>query len=520
MKSSDSRYDAIVIGAGIAGMMAASQLNHRRRRVLVLEHNHQAGGLMAGIRRKGYYFDAGCQSFENMGIVFPLLEQTGLSDVAKFRRVRYRLKMPEIDTIVESLQQTRRDFVKAYPSLEGGLNEVFDVHDSTSALVKKLFVPEAIPYVKNEHAWAFLPWLARGLPWAGSLKKLMFDDFTDWYKTLLPCEGADGPGALLAQCGYTRMNVFVASAFWHLWAEDYWYPEGGYGGWFENWVRTLEARGAEFLFKRTVTGLEKKDERAVAVLTSKGERFAASQIVYCGDYKEGMKRLIGSELYGSDWLNKLGGARHSDALVSVYLGLNLPAEKLKEYVRSSHIFYFPNYGCKTALERGDEQAHAKAFLEVTAHCVEQPDLNPPGRSSVVLQAFTEQEWLENWRAGDQSDDTDRAARTFEYKDVKRKVAEQLITTFEGIFPDVRKFIEYVDVGSPLSTVRFTRNHRGGSCGFELNWRNFPFINPLAHIKTPLRNVHMAGHFTVWPGAVPTAALSGKIAALAADRNLK
>ena len=36
-----------------------------------------------------------------------------------------------------------------------------------------------------------------------------------------------------------------------------------------------------------------------------------------------------------------------------------------------------------------------------------------------------------------------------------------------------------------------------------------------HVRTPLDNLHMAGHFTVWPGAVPTAALSGKIAALRA-----
>ena len=34
---------------------------------------------MSGIRRRGFYFDAGCQSFEDMGIVFPLLEQYGLA---------------------------------------------------------------------------------------------------------------------------------------------------------------------------------------------------------------------------------------------------------------------------------------------------------------------------------------------------------------------------------------------------------------------------------------------------------
>jgi phytoene dehydrogenase-like protein len=86
-------------------------------------------------------------------------------------------------------------------------------------------------------------------------------------------------------------------------------------------------------------------------------------------------------------------------------------------------------------------------------------------------------------------------------------------------PGVRDRVAYADVGAPPSTVRFTRNAFGASCGFELNWRNFPFRNPLAHVETPLANLHMAGHFTVWPGAVPTAALSGKIAAARAHERL-
>ena len=109
------RHDAIVIGAGFAGLVAASELAERGHRVLVLELNHQAGGLMAGITRRGFHFDVGCQSFEDMGIVFPLLESYGLSDLARFRRARYRLVMPGLDAVVESLPQIRGAFQAAYP---------------------------------------------------------------------------------------------------------------------------------------------------------------------------------------------------------------------------------------------------------------------------------------------------------------------------------------------------------------------------------------------------------------------
>lgn len=510
-----ARFDAVVVGAGVSGLMAATVLNARGRRVLVLEHNHQPGGLMAGIRRQGFYFDVGCQSFENMGMVFPLLEQHGLGGVAKFKRARYRLMMPGLDTVIESLAQAREDFKLAYPAVARNLDEVFDQHDSTSKLVRALFKPEAIPYVHKESAAAFLPWLARALPWLPQLKTLMLGDFTRWYERRLP-PGAGSPGALLANCGYTRMNVFVASAFWHLWAEDYWYPEGGFQAWFDRWVAALEARGVEFLFQRSVTGIEKKGARAEAVLTRKGDRFETDSVVYTGDYKQGVE-LVGRELYARSTLAALDEAGHSDALVSVYLGLNIPAAELKEKLKTAHTMYFPSEVCAEKLRLDDPDAHRKSFIEVTAHCVDDEALNPPGKSSLVVQAFTDYKWLDGWRAGDQPVAPGEVRRPAEYKDLKKRVAEHLIGTLEGLLPGVREKIEYCDVGTPLSTTRFTRNHLGGTCGFELNWLNYPFWNPLAHTTSPLENVHMAGHFTVWPGAVPTAALSGKIAALRALR---
>jgi len=100
------------------------------------------------------------------------------------------------------------------------------------------------------------------------------------------------------------------------------------------------------------------------------------------------------------------------------------------------------------------------------------------------------------------------------------VALQLLSTFERLVPGAGARVRHLDVGAPPSTVRFTRNAFGGSCGFELNWRNFPFLSPLGGAPDPLANLHPAGHFTVWPGTVPTAALSGKMAALRADAGLR
>jgi phytoene dehydrogenase-like protein len=221
-------------------------------------------------------------------------------------------------------------------------------------------------------------------------------------------------------------------------------------------------------------------------------------------------------------VERLARARTSDALVSAYVGLELPPEALAERLRASHVFYFPDASCRTAIDVDDPAAHRRAFLEVTAHSARDPALAPSGRSAVVVQAFTRHDWQGGWGTG-LSGDPGRAERELprpvEYRRLKRQVTGELLATLEGLLPGARERVAYCDLGAPPSTVRFTRNAFGASCGFELNWRNFPFRNPLAHVETRLANLHMAGHFTVWPGAVPTAALSGRIAALRAHEQL-
>ncbi len=524
-----ARSDAVVIGAGISGLVAATELAARGHDVLVLEHGHQAGGLMAGMRRRGFHFDVGCQSFEDMGILFPLLASYGLSDLATFRRARYRLVMPGLDATVESIPQIRGEFQRAFPDSTAALDRVFDLHQRTSDLIRRLFAPGRVPWVDDGASRSLLRWaLAALAPPASSpgallghlrdLRTWLLEDFARWYERELPPSTARD---LLSRCGYSRMNVFVASAFWHLWAHDYWYPEGGLQAFFQRWVARLEARGVRFLFKRTVVGLDARARRLEAVVTHRGERFEAREVVYTGDRRQALA-LVGRSRFRPREVERIDRAAHSDALVSVYVGLDISPEALRERLGTAHVFYFPSAACRTALG-DDADAHRRAFLEVTAHGMFDPSLAPPGQCGVVLQAFTRHDWQGGWGTGltgDPGREGRPPPRPAEYRRLKRRVADDLLAVFEQLVPGARERVVFLDVGAPPSTVRFTRNAYGGSCGFALDARSFPSALPFGNTATPLENLHAAGHFTVWPGAVPTAALSGKIAARRADVRLR
>ncbi len=51
-------YDAIVIGAGIGGLICANLLARGGLEVLLIEQHYMVGGYCSMFRRKGYTFDA------------------------------------------------------------------------------------------------------------------------------------------------------------------------------------------------------------------------------------------------------------------------------------------------------------------------------------------------------------------------------------------------------------------------------------------------------------------------------
>ena len=91
---------------------------------------------------------------------------------------------------------------------------------------------------------------------------------------------------------------------------------------------------------------------------------------------------------------------------------------------------------------------------------------------------------------------------------------ELVELAENLVPGLRNRIEFMDVGTPLSSERFSRNTNGSTGGWCYDdqvspvWR-LPGLN---RIKTPIPNVLCAGHYALWPGGVISAAYCGRLVA--------
>ena len=84
------KVDVVIIGGGIAGLCTGLYLQKMGKRSIILEHGNQVGGNMAGIWRKGFYFDCGDQSTEEVGILFPVLKELGEIVIRAIRKMNPR----------------------------------------------------------------------------------------------------------------------------------------------------------------------------------------------------------------------------------------------------------------------------------------------------------------------------------------------------------------------------------------------------------------------------------------------
>src|SRR5579864_3810953 len=219
----ESSYDVVVIGAGIAGLIAAAYVARGGAKVCVLESNHQPGGLMAGIRRKGFYFDVGDQSFEQGNILFPLLKQLGIYDDLHFLRAWYRLKTPNIDVQIEQPADLPGAFAAAFPSQADATYRFFGEMYRDLEHLRRL--------LRDDHN----PILHDGLAsWAATLR-LMADLGVNAPRLwrLLQTRGSSraadyyDPGSevfdFFQRMGYRHMSLFVWLGFMNSWLTDYWY---------------------------------------------------------------------------------------------------------------------------------------------------------------------------------------------------------------------------------------------------------------------------------------------------------
>lgn len=480
----------IIIGAGLGGLSAGIRLAQKGHRVTIFEKHSLPGGYVAGFRRKGFYFESGTLSFEASRQIFGSMKELGIYDQLEFVPQHSCFKSGEFDFCPTSYAEFKEGVLKAYPEQKDRLKKYFEAVDPMYAPMKVLVDPGAsVPAM----AWAGL---RVGLQYL-KYRKMTITEFTARY-----FDRDSELFRIFKSFGYPDMAVWILGGAYASIFNDYWTVKKGMQSWADVLAGRFTELGGKLELSSPVERILAGGGRARGVI-SRGVEHQADWVISGCDYKKTFLNLLDDRsLIPVDLLQKIEKTMVSEGIFTVYLGLNIPNDRLLAYMRRPHAVYLDEKAGADVRNSNDPDFFAKCSVNLYSPSLHDSSLAPEGKSSLMLQMVSPHRWMDNWGGGDRE----------KYKALKTKVMNIMIDKAAQVVPELRSLIEFSDAATPLTYERYTGNTDGATSAWSWN-PNKKFHRGMGtYVKTPVENLLIGSCWATQIGGVPGALSAGKACA--------
>jgi prolycopene isomerase len=469
----EQRYDAVVIGAGIGGLVCANLLARAGLRVLLVEQHYMAGGYCSTFRRKGYTFDAATHFYPLLGnpatTTGRLLQDLGIDSTAWVRMDPVdqfhfpdgsRFAVPaDVDRYLDAL---RREFAAE----REGIDRFF-------ALVRQAYLGGLLFYFRGQdtHRLDSL----RHLTLAAALDS----SFQDRKLRLL----------LAGDCGHwgsppSRISfVFDAMLRLAYFLGNY-YPRGGSQAVADALAARFEQNGGHVLMQSLATRILIDGRRASGVTIEVGPphrraqvRVDAPLVVSNADMVLTLERLLGHEPDAVACREDLRRLRPTLPCFLIHMGVaGIPDAALA----AAHGYHWSSWDA--------EQVATRAF-KIFVPTLYEPALAPPGGHVVIVQKLTDIDFdgVTDWTSH------------------KAEVEGEILQRLDTIVPGFSRAIVTKHSASAMTSHRYTLNHHGAMLGWEMA------PDQLGPARPPtnglFEGLHFVGHWTQPGGGVTPAIMS-------------
>lgn len=488
------RYDAIVIGAGMAGLTAGGLLARRGWKVLLLEKERQVGGYAVSFKRGEYTFDAtgafigGC---EDGGQFHQILKEIGAHEAIEFIPVRQiRNIYPGFEVSLETGGfSSYADALRAlFPEEEKGLkdylalvkrigDEVKAYSDITPArkILFPFFFRNLIRYHRTTHQ-AVLDRLFKGREIKMALHTLPVTD----------------PPSRLS-------FLFVATLISKALMEGVFYPRGGMGRVSDAIAHSFLSSGGEILLQTEANQVLIKDGKAEGVVTKDGKLFE-SPLIISNINPNHLVRMLPQE-FQSPFLRRMRRFEYSLSCFILYVATDLN-------LRKKGLPYFTYLRTLSDLEeeyrmmqRGEVPKNPTLILSIPT--LLDPSLSPDGEHILKVLAVVPHHYRDGWERGNQEG----------YGRTKEEFSQKILQQLESkMIPDLRSHLLFHEAATPLTLERYTGNERGAMYGLASTPEQMGNGRP-SH-QTPVPGLFQVGHYTRPSHGIVGASLSGLFAARA------
>ncbi len=446
-----NRYDAIVVGAGNAGLSSAATLSKAGLKTIVFEKNNLPGGSASSFRRGRFEFETSLHelaqvgSDEKEGQVRKLFKRLGakvnwVNDSHLYRVIstdekeRYDANMPSgeeryIDELEKLVPGSRKSVSRFFALAKEGLDSmhelakggvslfrIFRKHrnfmrlasHSVDAVMKKLGIP-----LKAQHI------LTTYWPYIGvETSTLDFLTFVMMFYV------------------YIEDGVGLVKGFSHALSSS-----------LDNAIRK---NGGEVRYNSPVEKILVKNGKAYGVEV-RGETFLSDHII-CNCYPNDVfSRLIDKDEIPEIEIKK-GNARDlALSFFTVYLGLNRSAEELG--IKDYSVFLEPHCSAKGQYENSFSLG-GTGWVIVNCLNTLIPETSEKGTSELF---FTTSIYGDIWSK----------VKPKEYKKTKLKIAEEMIDYYEKTLGvSIKEHIEEIEIASPATFARYLSSPNGTPYGYQ------------------------------------------------------
>jgi len=460
----EHKYDAIIIGGGLAGLACTLALVNKGKKVRLIEKMHVVGGYQGCFNRKGFFFEPCFHSVTEAspdGVVARALASLKLKETASFIKLdpTAQIIFPgEVFTMPSNFDDYRALLKQKFPHQASGIEKIFRTMSEIYEGLKKF--PERIPAVER---------------YRGKVFQHILDEFVSDKRLM---------AIISAFWGYlgrppTRASALLFSAFFaSLYTVGSYFPSGGITRLVKLLEQTIIARGGEIALKCPAKRILIEDGKACGVLLENGEEIRGNAIISNIDALTTFFQMVGEQYLPADFVLQLKKLQTTPSSFSVFLGVKNGSTIPKD-ISAANIIIFPE---------GDFNSHYEAILEGklnnAPYCLAIPtlidsSLAPPGHHIITLHTAIpyRPEGITDW------------------KEKKEYYTEKLIDLAEKVIPGLKDQIVVKEAATPDTLVRFSGNSKGAVGG----WDYTPDTDAnRPGNKTPVEGLWLTGHWT-FPG---------------------
>jgi prolycopene isomerase len=223
------------------------------------------------------------------------------------------------------------------------------------------------------------------------------------------------------------------------------------------------------------------------VVTEHGEEIATGFIVSNASQISTYTRLLSPEQVPADALQEMKGRNLSSSAFTMFIGFDCDPEQLGITESTNFLMASPDIS-DGILDRMHRLDIEDELIVLSCYDIADPDFSPPGtcQANVVTLKYGEP-WLR--------------IPPRQYSDVKYRCAESMLRRIEQIFPEARNHIEEIEVGTPLTHMRYLGHPAGAIYGYEQLTKDSLFFQPGRY--SPIEGLFFAGGWSGDCGFEPT-----------------